>query len=62
MADLDVDGSRNMDSSLILSKEQRVKVKLEKKKRKKECFPRLISLLICRKKEESVVFRDSLIY
>lgn len=40
MADLDVDGSRNMDSSLILSKEQRVKVKLEKKKKKKGMFPK----------------------
>lgn len=40
MADLDVDGSRNMDSSLILAKEQWVKVKLEKKKKKKGMFPK----------------------
>lgn len=56
-----MDGSHNMDSLLILCEEQRVKLILEKK-RKKECFPRLIILLICRKREESVDFRDSLIY
>jgi len=31
-------------------------------KKKKERFPRIIPLLICRKKEESVALKDSLFY
>lgn len=54
------------EHEFILRKEEQIKVKRIKKrkkeKKKKECFPRLICILICRKKEESVALRDSLFY
>lgn len=52
------------EHEFILRKEEQIKVKRikKRKKKKKECFPRLICILICRKKEESVALRDSLFY